>query len=90
MSIKVPGRLRLTLRDGLVVRLTGMKRGALTVHARPNSQRVAIGRVNVGPGGTATARVRFTRSARRSLARRKSVRLKVKAGPLSRTITVKR
>ena len=90
MSIKVPGRLRLTLRDGLVVRLTGMKRGALTVQARLGNRVVAIGRVNVGPGGTATARVRFTRSARRSLARRRSVRLKVKAGPLSRSITVKR
>jgi Ca2+-binding RTX toxin-like protein len=90
MVVRVPGRLRLTLRDGLVVRMTGFKRGALTVQARLGSRVVAIGRVNVGPGGTATARVRFTRSARRSLARRKSIRLKVKAGPLSRSITVKR
>ena len=51
---------------------------------------MAVGRVNVGPGGTATARVRFTRSARRSLAKRRSVRLAIKAGSLATTLTVKR
>ena len=90
MVVKLPGRLRRTLRDGIVVRLTGMKRGALTVQARVGGKLVAIGRVNVGPGGTATARVRFTRSARRSLARRKSIRLTVKAGALSRSLAIKR
>lgn len=90
MTIKVPGRLRLTLRDGLVVKLTGARRGALTVTARLGRKVVATGRVNVGGGGTATARVRFSRAARRSLARRGSVRLTVKAGSLSRSITIKR
>ena len=50
-----------------MARLTGFKPGALTVTARVGRKVVAIGRVNIGPGGTATARVRFTRSARRSL-----------------------
>jgi hypothetical protein len=90
MVVKLPGGLRRTLRQGLVVKLTGMKRGALTVKARVGGKLVAFGRVNVGPGGSATARVRFTRSARRGLARRKSIRLTVSAGSLSRSMTVKR
>jgi len=90
MTIKVPGRLRQTLRDGLVVRVSGMRSGALTVQARLGRKLVAVGRVNVGPGGTATARVRFSRTARRTLIRRKSVRLTIKAASLSRAITVKR
>lgn len=80
----------MTLRDGLAVKLTGFKRGAVAVQARLGRRLIAVGRVSVGPGGTATARVRFTRAARRSLARRKVVRLTVKAGSLARAITVKR
>jgi hypothetical protein len=90
MVVKLPGRLRAALRDGLVVRLTGMKPGALTVQARRAGKLVALGRVDVGRSGSATARVRFMRSARRSLARRKLVVQKIKAGPLSRSITIKR
>jgi hypothetical protein len=90
MTVRLAGRLRLTLNAGLVVRLTGFKAGPVTVQARLAQKAVAIGRVNVGPGGTATARVRFTRPARRALAKRKVLRLTVKAGSLSRTITVKR
>jgi hypothetical protein len=90
MTIKAPGRLRLTLRDGLVVRLTGVEPGAVTVQARLGRKLVAVGRVNVGKGGTATARVRFTRPARRALARRKVLRLTVRAGALSRRFVVKR
>lgn len=90
MAIKVPGRLRSALNAGLVVKLTGFRAGAVTVRARLGRTAVAVGRVNVGSGGTATARVRFTRAVRRSLARRKLVRLTVEAGALSRTITIRR
>jgi hypothetical protein len=90
MRVTAPGRLQRALRDGLVVRLTGARRGALTVTARLGRKTVAVGRVTVGSGGTATARVRFTPAARRALAKRRSVRLTVKAGALSRSITIKR
>ena len=60
------------------------------MEARVGRKLVAVGRVNVGPGGTATARVRFTRTARKTLARRKVVRLTIKAGSLKRVITLKR
>jgi Ca2+-binding RTX toxin-like protein len=90
MKLTVPGRLRLTLRDGLVVRLTGFRAGAVKVRARLGRKLVAVKRVKVGNGGTATARLRFTRTARRTLARRKVVRLTITAGSLKRTITVTR
>lgn len=90
MTVVKPGRLRLTLRDGLVARLAGFHPGALTVTARVKGKLVALGRVNVGPGGTATARVRFTRAARRSLIKRRSVTLAVRGGSLVIKLTVKR
>ena len=39
LSITRPGRLRLTLRDGLVARLIGFKPGAVTVTARVKAAR---------------------------------------------------
>jgi hypothetical protein len=90
LTVKKPGRLRLTLRDGLGARLAGFRPGAVTIAVRIKGKVVAVGRVNVGSAGTATARVRFTRTARRTLIRKRSVRLAIRAGSLTTTMTVKR
>jgi Ca2+-binding RTX toxin-like protein len=90
LRIGAPGRLRLTLRDGLVARLAGFRPGAVTVRVKLGRKVVAVKRVKVGNRGTATARLRFTRTARRILAGRKVVRLTITAGSVKRTIKVKR
>lgn len=90
MVVTAPGRLRRTLRHGLVVRVSGMRAGPLAVRARLGRRLVARGTVKVGRSGTATVRLRFTRAARRTLARRRAVRLTVKAGSLTRTIALER
>ncbi len=90
LTVTLAGRLRLTLDAGLVVRLAGFTAGPVTVAARVAGKVVAVGRVTVGPGGSATARVRFTRPARRAFAKRRVLRLTVRAGAVSKTITVRR
>ena len=90
LKLTAPGRLRLTLRNGLVARLAGFRPGAVTVRVKLGRKLVAVKRVKVGNRGTATARLRFTRTARRTLARHKVVRLTVTAGSVKRTITVTR
>ncbi len=90
LTVRTPGRLRLTLRDGLTAKLTGFTQGRYTVAARFRGKVVASHAVRVGAKGTATAHLRFTRRARRSLSRRRSVTLVVKAGSVTRTVTVKR
>jgi hypothetical protein len=42
--------------------------------------RVGAGRATAGPSGTAKVKIRFTRKAKRSLARRRSVRLTLRVG----------
>ena len=82
--------LKTALRKGLVVRLTGFAPGAVSVQARAGRRVVATARATVGADGAATARLRFTKQARRSLARKRSVRLAVRAGAARTTVTVKR
>jgi RTX calcium-binding nonapeptide repeat (4 copies) len=90
VRIANPGRLRTVLRKGLRVNLTGFAPAAVRLQVRVGARVVGSGRATVGAGGTASARARFTRAARRSLSRRRSIRLTVTAGSVAATITVKR
>jgi hypothetical protein len=73
-------KLRAVLRNGLVVTVGGAT-GRVTATALKGRTKVAGGRA-AAKNGSAKVRVRFTKSARRSLARKHSVRLtiRVKAG----------
>ena len=90
VRVTSPGRLRTVLRKGLQVRLTGFAPGTIRLKLKVGARVVGSGRATVRPDGTARARLRFTRAARRSLSRRRSVRLVVTAGPVATTISVKR
>jgi RTX calcium-binding nonapeptide repeat (4 copies) len=90
LDVKAPRRLRAMLRKGLVVRLAGFRPGPTLVTARVAGRVVAKARVRVAQGATATARLRFTRKARRNLSRRRSVVLVIGAGSITKTLTVKR
>jgi hypothetical protein len=85
-----PGRLRTVLRKGLPVQLAGFAPAKVRLRVRAGRRVVASARSTVGADGTARARARFTRAARRSLSRRRSVKLVVTAGTAAATITVKR
>lgn len=83
--------LRGALRRGLRVKLTGLPAGRrVTVVAKHGRRTVATGRVKASAGGTATATLRFTTRARRSLARKRAVTLTVTAGAVAGRVTLKR
>jgi hypothetical protein len=90
LSIQGPRRVRALLRNGLVVRLAGFKSGATRVSVSAAGRMLAARRVEVGHDGRATARLRFTGTARRTLSRRRSTTLVVKAGPMKRKVKVRR
>jgi hemolysin type calcium-binding protein len=92
MSLSIQGsrRIQALLRNGLVVRLAGFQPGATRVSVRAAGRMLATRRVKVGQDGQATARLRFTGKARRSLSRRHSITLVVKAGPMKRKVKVTR
>jgi hypothetical protein len=73
-----------------VVRLAGSRPGAVRLSVSLARRVLTTRRVRVGQDGRATARLRFGRKARRSLSRRRSVTLVVKAGPLKRKVKVTR
>jgi hypothetical protein len=85
-----PAKLRTVLRKGLTLRLRNAEPGTQRIVARHAGRVVASARVKVARTGTATAKLRFTRSARRSLARKRSVRLAISGAGLSGTVTLKR
>ena len=83
--------LRAVLRHGLRVRLTGMAPGrAVTVRALVAKRPVGSGRGKAAADGRATVTVKFTKAARRRLARKRSVRLTLRAGAVTRVVTVRR
>ena len=86
LEVKAPRRLRALLRSGLVVRLAGYPQGTARVSVRAAGRLLATKQVRVGE----STRIRFGRKARRSLSRRRSIALTVTAGPISRTVKVKR
>ena len=91
VSIEVKGapRLRKALRSGLTVRLAGLPAGPVLGLALYRGKTVGTGTAR-GEGGTATIRVRFSRAARRSLARKRSVKLTVVAAGAKRAVTLRR
>lgn len=84
-------RLRTALSRGVKLRLTGLTAGKrVTVKAKAGGKVVATGRVKASPAGTATVTLRFTKAAKRSLAGKTSVALKVSAGKTSGSVTLSR
>ena len=84
-------KLRAALRSGLRVKLTGLPaRRTITAKAMQGRRTVATARVKTTAKGTATATLRFTKAARRSLARKRSVTLTVTAGAVTGRVTLKR
>jgi hypothetical protein len=90
LDMKAQRRLRALLRKGLAVRLAGFRPGTTRISVRVSGRVIAARRVQVGQDGRATARISFTRKARRSLSRRRSITLVVVAGPIKRTVRVTR
>ena len=80
VSLAAKPRLRKALRSGLTVRLSGLPAGNVLVRAKSGGRVVAATRVRVAADGTATRRLRFTKKAKRALARKRFVRLTVTAG----------
>ncbi|HEX8085044.1 MAG TPA: calcium-binding protein [Solirubrobacteraceae bacterium] len=83
-------RLRTALRSGLKVRLSGLPAGQVKVTAKHRGKVVARSRAKVATDGTATATLRFTKAAKRALARKKSVPLTIVAGAARTSITIGR
>ena len=83
-------KLRAALRSGLKVRITGLPAGTVKVTAKHRGKVVARGRATAGADGTATATLRFTRAAKKVLARERKVRLAISAGSTSLALTLKR
>jgi Ca2+-binding RTX toxin-like protein len=83
-------RLAAILRRGLVVRVTGAKAGKLTLTARRGRAAVARGTTKVRAGRPATARLRFTAKARRSLRHARRVTLAVTGAGTTLKVTVRR
>jgi hypothetical protein len=82
--------LRKALRKGLVVRVTGTRPGKVKAVLKRKGRRVAAGSARASQAGQATIRLRFTRAARRTLQRKRSVRLSLTAAGARRTITLRR
>jgi Ca2+-binding RTX toxin-like protein len=78
-------RLRTALKRGLTVKLDGVKRGT-AVKALAGGRLVARGKAR--SGGKAT--LRFTKAAKRSLARKRTVKLTIAAGAYRGVVTLAR
>lgn len=83
-------RLKSALAKGFRVRLTHVKPGKLTVTVKQGKRKVASGSGKASKSGTATVTVRFTKAAKQALRKRRSVRLRISAGGVAKTVTIKR
>lgn len=83
-------RLGTALKRGLTVRLTGAAPGRVQVRAVAGRRVVASGTAKVDARGGAKLTLRFTAAARRSLARRRTVALRVAVGSAAARITLRR
>ncbi len=70
-------KLAKALKSGLTVKVAVPGAGTVKATARSGKRTVATGRVSVKQAGSATVRLRFTKAAKRSLARKKTVTLTV-------------
>jgi hypothetical protein len=82
--------LAAVLRKGLKVRLTGAKPGKAKLVARKGKRIVASTRVKVSAAGTVTARLKFTRAAKRSLRQAKRVKLTVSGAGVRSVVVIRR
>jgi hypothetical protein len=91
-SITLPKQVALgaALKRGFVVQLSRMGKGTIAVRATLRGTTVASGRARIGAAGSAKVRLRFTAKARRQLARKRSVKLALKAGRLTVPLTLQR
>jgi len=71
-------RLTRALRRGLVLRVQAAGSGRASATATAKRKRVGAGAARTTTAGTAKVKVRFTRRAKRSLGRRRAVRLTLK------------
>lgn len=78
------------LKRGFAVQLTGLRAGKVKVVAKLKGKTVATGSARVARSGKATAKLRFSAKARKSLARQKTVKLALSAGTARGTLTLKR
>lgn len=78
------------LKQGFTVQLSGLRAGKVKVVAKAKGKTVATGGAKVASTGKATAKLRFTKAARRQLARQKTVKLALSAGKARGTLTLKR
>jgi WD40-like Beta Propeller Repeat len=97
LALRAPKRLKLraALRKGIVLRVSPGQAGKAAGSAKAARAKVAKGAARVGAKGSGKLRLRFTAKARRSLRRKRSVRLAVsvrftpKGGGAARTGTAK-
>ena len=78
-------RLRAALRSGLRLTLAGVRKGT---KVKAVAGRRTVGRGRVGKRGKVT--IRFAKAARRSLARKRVVKLTIVAGGVRQTVTLRR
>lgn len=90
ITLKTKVKLASALRRGLPVRVSGVPAGSHRVVAATGGKTVASGTARVGRTGRAATTLRFTAKAKRSLAKRRSVTLALKAGKARGTVTLKR
>lgn len=83
-------KLQAALRSGLRLKLSGAKPGKRTITAKTGGRKVATGRAVVAKNGTATVTLRFTKAARKQLAKRKTVSLRISGAGANLTLKVKR
>ena len=83
-------KLRRALAKGLPVKLTGAKAGAVTLVARYRGKVVARAKGTVSADGALSARLKFTKAARKRLKRLARAKLAVSGGGASATIVLKR
>ena len=82
--------LRTALRRGLKVRIAVAPGADVAARALHGRRTVGRGRARAGTDGSATVTVRFTKAAKRSLARKRRVKLTIVAGTASAAVTLKR
>ena len=76
LAVTAP-RLKVALRRGFTVKLTGAKPGRHTLVAKLAGRKVASGKAVVGADGTGKVTLKFTAAARRKLARKRTAVLSI-------------
>ncbi len=82
-------KLKVALRRGIALRLTGAKAGKHALTARAGTAKVAGGTVVVSADGTGKATLKFTKSGKKRLAGKRKVSLKVTGAGATLTIALK-